>query len=195
MQFYIILIILTATALIYTKYKENINSLFSTKLYVFKRLIRNYSVKNKRINRIAGLALDKYSKTVLLNKYSLNEYLSNDENREYITRFKIRYYKTQLKALKQEIQQYLKFTNNRISVEHVIMLQEIKQKLTENGYKFKHKAIVSKAEDLENIRQAQIKDTIRINYPNVPVINNNLKEIYKNTYLKQHCLENNVEVA
>lgn len=195
MQFYIILITLTATALFYTKYKETINSLFNSKFYIIKRIIRNYSVKNKRINRIAGLSLDKYSKTVLLNKYSLNEYLENDENREYITRFKIRYYKAQLKTLKQEIHQYLKFTNNRISVEHVIMLQEIKQKLTENGYKFKHKAIVANAEDLENIRKTQMKKTIRVDYTNVPVIDNNLREIYKHSYLKQHCLDNNVEVA
>ena len=186
---------MTITALVFTKYREKIQSFVNNLMYIFTRLMRNRMVKLRRGNRIADMQVDKFSKVVLSNKYSLNEYLSNDENRDYISRFKIRYYKTQLRALKQEVMRYLKFTNNRLSVEHVIMLQEIKQKLVESGYEFKPKVFVTNQDNLEKIRQHQMKNTIRIDFPNVPVIDDGLREIYKHEYLKQHCLNNTVEAV
>lgn len=200
-SFYIILTLLTILAFIINHYREQITQFYIKNTYGLRRRIKNINIKNTRDKRNALSTLSKTSRIVLTNNYNYNDYLNNDEHQNYIKKFKIRYYKAQLRTLKNDILQYVKFTNGRISVEHVIMLQEIKEKLKENGYKFNHKEIVTATnEQLNFIRNKQIKDekfnTINLLVSKrIAVINDDLKKSYKDYYIQKHCLNNQLEIA
>lgn len=173
---------------------------FSTR-HRIKRIFCRLNLNLKKSSQQITL---KDSQIVLDNSMSLNDYLGNTENKDYISKYKIKIYKAQLKALKREIDSYLMHTNDRISVEHIIMFEEIKEKLKKCGYVYVHRNVVNFATEshLEAIRQAQM---VTINNPikiektylrdlgivaGVSYITDEIRKKLKTEYLEKHNLMN-----
>jgi uncharacterized protein with ATP-grasp and redox domains len=180
---------MTAIILIILYVKSDYTNFFIYK--VINKIPFNYRHKIKRYFCQLNINIKRNSfssnpiptNLILNNSMSLNEYLINPVNHKYLNKFKINIYQNQLKSLRKEIVLYLKYTNCRISIEHLILLDEIKQNLKKYNFIF-----TSNVKNINILTDVQLQD-IR-NYQIEQI--NNPKSYIKKTYLSELSLLNNV---